>query len=394
MKNGLVAYYDPYRDAYGRNVLPVGAENFVRNSGIGDWWYWNYNNSGSGTVTTGQSDPFGGNGAVKLQGASGTTGFWRHSGDGIPKAGVKFVASCYVKAITADGVKITSYAGLRATESIITPEMGWVLASMVLTGDGTSALAMSIAAGGGTSLECYAYHPQINLGPVLHAYSAPAGAPGTLQTGTDYSGAGNTLTLGATTGASTDDPVNTGTAWSFDGGDYLLCNGLRDALKGKTEFTLAVVLNQSSLAATRGILSGAATGSLVLGVNFVDDATSPYYPAIIVNDGSTSAKVVLTAYATGQNDVLFARFRGGAELSLRRNLDAWVTDTTSIPPNVKSAITVDWAIGGFDIAGAIEALVGTMPAFLAWTRYMGDGEIARTYRYIKSLMAGRGVTVA
>ena len=28
-RNGLVALYDPWRDTYGRNILPVGSENFV-----------------------------------------------------------------------------------------------------------------------------------------------------------------------------------------------------------------------------------------------------------------------------------------------------------------------------------------------------------------------------
>ncbi len=28
-RNGLVALYDPYRDTYGRNILPAGSENFV-----------------------------------------------------------------------------------------------------------------------------------------------------------------------------------------------------------------------------------------------------------------------------------------------------------------------------------------------------------------------------
>ena len=28
-KNGLIALYDGFRDTYGRNILPVGSENFV-----------------------------------------------------------------------------------------------------------------------------------------------------------------------------------------------------------------------------------------------------------------------------------------------------------------------------------------------------------------------------
>jgi len=74
----------------------------------------------------------------------------------------------------------------------------------------------------GDNIDLVLYHPQLNLGPTLFPYSAPVGAPGTLQVGTDYSGHGNHLTLGATTGVSTDDPAYTGTAWSFDGGDFLL----------------------------------------------------------------------------------------------------------------------------------------------------------------------------
>lgn len=57
--------------------------------------------------------------------------------------------------------------------------------------------------------------------PYRDAYGLDAAGRAALQTGTDYSGHGNTLTYGATTGASTDDPTNTGTAWSFDGGDFL-----------------------------------------------------------------------------------------------------------------------------------------------------------------------------
>lgn len=230
--------------------------------------------------------------------------------------------------------------------------------------------------------------------PYCDAYGLDESARLALQTGVDYSGRGNTLTYGGTTGASTDDPVNTGTAWSFDGGDYLLANGLRDALKGKTRFTLAVVLNQSSLASSRGILSGAATGSSMLGVNFCDDTASPYYPTIIVNDGTTSAKALLSTYDTGGNRLIIARFIGGTELAIKNAGETWVKDETNVPPYVKQAIDVDWAIGALDITGTIKGLVGTMPLFVAWNWAIPDGGIARIENAINGLMTQRGVTLA
>jgi len=57
--------------------------------------------------------------------------------------------------------------------------------------------------------------------PYRDAYGLSEAARLALQTGTDYSGMGNHLTFGESASASTDDPVNTGMAWQFDGGGFM-----------------------------------------------------------------------------------------------------------------------------------------------------------------------------
>jgi len=225
--------------------------------------------------------------------------------------------------------------------------------------------------------------------PYRDAYGLDATARAALQTGVDYSGRGNSLTYGANTNASTDDPTNTGTAWSLDGGDYV-----------QVADTAKLVI----------------TGPFTLMTVFKSVTGTQVYNRILGKEG-----LFMLYWSTGTGYLLFTGNIGGGVLDTRPSLDPTKADLTLNTVNVAS-ISYDGAgltgyVNGVAIGapyartGAVKSdtpvpltignrtavdrgLKGNVYMGGVWERALSGAEQLRAYRYLKSLMAGRGVTVA
>ncbi len=229
--------------------------------------------------------------------------------------------------------------------------------------------------------------------PYRDAYGLAEEARLALQTGVDYSGHGNSLTYGATTGASTDDPVNTGTAWSFDGDDYATA-GRPAQLEVAQPFCGYVVAKagaDGSIMTMLGKNNSLVGGASYTGFWLFRHSTANYIGlrlmgpiAYNVNTNSTFA---FTA-AAGYRGIFFGW--DGTSLHLRAGSvaptpvsGAWVPNTTQNLTIGKNAAAADYFWTG-DIAYV------SMWAGVCWPTAVST----RIHNYSKSLFAGRGLTVA
>lgn len=224
--------------------------------------------------------------------------------------------------------------------------------------------------------------------PYRDAYGLDAAARAALQTGVDYSGNGNTLTYGASTGASTDDPAFTGTAWSFDGGDYLGLGSVSAIQSLTTNFTVMSVSTANSagdvvmFCSGRGSVSGfsvrmrpSASGGHVFAKSKVVNCISNITPVNGANE-----HVVWTVGSDNKARL----YVGGVLKYTDTNTEACLA--TAFPAFIGA---------NADSVGTLAFSVATNCYMTAiWSRALTDSEVARAYSYIKSLMAGRGVTVA
>jgi len=225
--------------------------------------------------------------------------------------------------------------------------------------------------------------------PYRDAYGLDEAGRAALQTATDYSGRGNHATYGATTGASTDDPTNTGTAWSFDGGDFLT----RTAIPASTmPFpSLAIVFKtpaswaNGALFSTQGLngsgfgIRGNGNGKLLLNVK--PSAGNSYY--FIMNSVS----------ANTWHSVVFAH--GPAPMLA---LDGVVKSSYTVAegsPLVAISEHSSLEIGKGQVGMASVTYCTSEIGLVAlYGRTLILAEITRSYLYLKGLMASRGVTLA
>lgn len=409
-RSGLVALYDPYRDVYGRNVLPTAMT------------LW----GGNTAVTAGQDDPFGGTTAYLLNDNNPSANVTISTLGQVSTSKTTVCASVLLKAGTAAKtlVGMTFYGGTQVGV-VATITWGKTPTCALVPAGGHSTAGVSFVAepgcegwyrltsgpiadnpasgntqfaitfnpadwvsGGATTGTVYVCREQLNLGPTLHPYSAPVGGPGTLQTGTDYSGNGNTLTLGATTGASTDDPANTGTAWSFDGGDYCIVPaGVTNALKGATGLTLLVVAKRTVDTAHTGLIGHATTN--LANRQFVLNAVSTGF--YVFKDATTYT--ASGAYSMPKYSVVsvigtwkaseFLRVYEGA--TLKNNV------TTGVIDSLNAGSIAETRLGCYTSSNF---LTGSEYLVAIYNRSFSPSEVTRTYAYLKGLMASRGVTLS
>jgi len=404
-RNGLVALYDPYRDTYGRNVVSTG-----------DPWY-----TATGlTVTNDQPDSAGGTTGQLWMETATTGGHYRFAVAGQTcVAGSKYVFSVDVKpagrtqvrmynwhndatkgytaySLEGSGSVLTNYAGNTGhVGTIVALGNGWYRLTHTFTADTTAdyrfwlmGYSSDINYAGDANKGFYVSMWQKYFDK-LFPYSPPAGAPGTLQTSLDYSGNGNHLTLGATTSASTDDPAFTGTAWSFDGGDFLT----RTAIPASTmPFpSLAIVFKtpaswaNGALFSTQGLngsgfgIRGNGNGKLLLNVK--PSAGNSYY--FIMNSVS----------ANTWHSVVFAH--GPAPMLA---LDGVVKSSYTVAegsPLVAISEHSSLEIGKGQVGMASVTYCTSEIGLVAlYGRTLILAEITRSYLYLKGLMASRGVTLA
>ena len=202
-RNGLIALYDPWRDLYGRNILPVGSENFV--TGWFDFL------GATCTITAGQPDPDGGNNAVRIQSSGGAAREKWEITNLIPVSNPHTAGFSLKMKVLSGNAQFSGALFYGTSKTTNTWE--------TITYKGTFAYGQETlrigCASAEDSLDVLVYQPQINLG-ALYPYSPPAGLPQSL---TDYTGHANNAQFGSTAGADTNDPKFNGVALVGDGVD-------------------------------------------------------------------------------------------------------------------------------------------------------------------------------
>ena len=394
-RNGLIALWDPYRDTYGRNVLATTVDTLTNWTASGvtlaatsitdtteTGVHFCYKTTGIANGG-GRSFAF----AVKLKASNGMAALRLGQNNtnhtaivNLTTGVVVFATGCSVSVGDEDGdgyrrvsLVVSSYLDATYTDILTfiytAPTTATNYATLGYTGSAE------------TPITVYAKEFQLNLGSTLFPYSAPSGAPGTVQTSLDYSGNGNHLTLGATTGASTDDPAFTGTAWSFDGGDFLI-----SPLVKSTAFTWLVAHKPASdcpdichVIATQSGFSGGY--GFVLGAWGGKSAVRAY---LSTADRTTGA----LSFNKGVAWVAGMRFGPNIDLMV-----GGVTAETAVVSN--NGTTAAW---GMKIGAATDATSypykGDIYFIAMWSRCLTNAEWMRSYLYVKSLEARRGVTLA
>jgi hypothetical protein len=400
-RSGLVGLWDPYRDVYGRNCLDSSD---VQTS--------NWPAAETSKVTTGlPSVPAGYDShavllveSVNLQnhalacahatGPAGTVNFSvlakAKERTGISfYTGSPYTAEC--KFNLSDGTVISS-TGWTAPKITALGD-GWYRcsASLALNGTGVAWLAIRLLNGANTawytgdgSSGLYLSSPQATLSPDVMAFSIAAGAPSTLQTATDYSGRGNSLTLGATTGASTDDPAYTGVGLLF-AVDFAKSGNLTGVTMAG-DWSLPIVLKPSGT-----------TGAIV---SLADATAADQYQAIEFN-GSTKVRIHTKNGATDttSDDLtvsnstvqMLSLVSSGNTITLKlMNTGASVSATNAAPTGTPRLV-----VGGLGTSTIGTLADGLNVNLLAlYGRALSVSEETRIYRHVKSLFAGRGVAVA
>ncbi len=224
--------------------------------------------------------------------------------------------------------------------------------------------------------------------PYRDAYGLDATGRAALQTGVDYSGRGNTLTYGATTGASTDDPANTGTAWSLDGGDFL--QAAHSATLDLGGLSCAVVFKRNATGVWETLFSKGNIGSGA-GTALYFRNSSPYLRILFWTGGSTNYTLDHTSEVAKDvyHCVTLSMFTGAQAMYIDG-----VQVATGTTPWTESAVknTSVLNIGYESSTGGRYFFNGFIPSVNIWNRPLSAPEHARIARTLKGMMQQRGLT--
>ena len=201
---GLVACYLPYRDVVGRNLLPVGSEDFQTG--------WAASSGASLTLTGNQADPDGGTNAYRIQTTGGTSVVKYLMPSGGNHSASNAIGGIWYK-VNSGKVRF----GLAAWHTGFLTDADWTFVSF--TGSSNVRFYIGVESAS-DNLDVTVYHPQANLGQ-LYPYSPPVGQSQSLI---DYSPQGNHAQLGSTAGADTNDPKWSHVSLYFDGVDDSIAN--------------------------------------------------------------------------------------------------------------------------------------------------------------------------
>lgn len=221
--------------------------------------------------------------------------------------------------------------------------------------------------------------------PYRDAYGLAEAPRLALQTGVDYSGRGNTLTYGATTGASTDDPVNTGTAWSFDGGDFLRKSSPTGMTTATGIFGLFVV-KKTNTGATQTLAYLEGVSQRV----YSDTDNASVRIRNRTSNGTTYENLTLGTITGRAEDwnVIGVGFDAARDLiygAVNGTLSS-ITHTNGTYSEALSALTI-----GFN--STYGYLTGQIALGAIWNWLPTAGSYARTYLNIKGLMVQRGIAL-
>jgi len=222
--------------------------------------------------------------------------------------------------------------------------------------------------------------------PYRDAYGLTPEQRALLQTAKDYSGNGNHLTLGADTNASTDDPAYTGTAWSFDGGDFLL--GPTTAMWSNTAGMTVLCIANPTRTSNAYIASQYSTSSKrswqLVGKAF-------HVQEVATTADADMIATLATGFSEGVVQFGAGRWKPGTAAQIIRGNFVETATAAKVVNDITDA-SAALVLGSNADKGAFYS--GSTLLVAIYTRYLVDAEISRAYHYLKSLMASRGVTVA
>ena len=371
-RNGLVALYDPYRDTYGRNILPVGSENFVTGWGTSDGAIrtitqnqvvaeWNTGSATRLTITAG----------------NGTSTVKYYSSAGVSTIGVIYFAKIYVKNIGTNTVTVANNLG--SSTLVLAGETREVKLSTI--GNGSSATQIQFRSDVATNgFDVVVYQPQINIG-TPYPYSPPAGLPQSL---TDYSQHGNSAQNGSTASADTNDALWSGVALVHTTNHYQLTNTI--SALDMSNFSMLVV---GKFAGTSGAITSLAVPSVTNKYQGVKYVSSGNLAIISCNAGTESVSGNLVVSTTDNVTLLFTA--SGGILTLKNLATGASVTLTDTAPTGVPRIGMG-CVAGLTIAQIASAL--TWYNVAPYSRVLTTAEVARAYADLKRRNNVKGVVVA
>lgn len=393
-RSGLVSIIDPWRDTYGRNILPVGSENLA-------WSVENvasvrtgippipngYASSGillKETTYTGTHDLY-----ATVINAKGqlTFSILAKAKDRtkifLMSVGPTFRANYDL----SNGTIISVDSGATAT---ITPVGDWYLCTITISQ--ATADYITFVFGVLDSLGTFSYtgdgvsgayfsSPQANFGQ-LYPYAPPSGLPQSL---TDYSGHGNTFQLGSAAGSDTNDPAWSGNGLAFSTDDYAKSSS--PAFDDMQAFTCITVLNSASYTTWKEIfwknerkLEINTTGNM----QFVQKIGTIYFGATTYNSMVANKPTIVGMSYNAITSITPPKI-------YIDNVKQMITTVNAVPGQIVSDKDTDLFIGNLATAG--QGVNGTIYLQAWYNRVLPDAEYMQAYNGLRRLMSARGVVI-
>ena len=390
-RNGLVGLWDPYRDTYGRNVSALSLDLMYKYMlGLSDGVFYETTDETTHVAKPVQATTIGltYSAEFRFTPVGGRKRFMFNVGGASAVFDVTTCALVGSSGFTGAPVIDSLGGGQFAVRGVATASGTGGVYLAPMPDNATSYADRNFA--GDTSKGFTLNQWQVNLGSTLFPYSTPAGEPGTLQTSLDYSGNGNHLTLGATTGASTDDPSNTGTAWSFDGGDFLTAGRPAQLEIAQPWWGFGVYYLTANGATECLVSKNNSSGSSGAGKTgfYVNKTSSNRTQMNIFDSSGNSYYVQSPVFATGWHWVSYG-WNGTQITANIDRVDGTPTNMATFWPDTSNNLT----FGKYAYINATY-YTGSLSLAGVYSRYPALSERMRMALCVKGLMASRGVTLA
>jgi len=178
----------------------------------------------------------------------------------------------------------------------------------------------------------------------------------------------------------------------FGGGaGYVDISPVYAALKGKTAMTWQFVASATTKVVYGGLIgeiSGSATWAIVQAMDSTNGGSDADSIWIAVSNGSAQTSVVLPGRLTATPEIITIRYLGGTVLEARRGCGTWTQQTTSVAAALNANATP------LSIRLGTRSSVyqnGGQCAHVVTPRYLSDAECDQNARYLRALLAPRGV---
>lgn len=379
IKRGLIADFDIYRDMYGRNILPVGSEDFVTG-----WSRWTGATWDAGTTgpESGYPDPDGGNNAYRLR-LTGSIAKRIYYIIGV--TALTGTAGAKIKCKVLNGkIAMTQPNASGGIYDLFTTDEKWHYLESNATLNNVNYIVGLASENIGDSIDVLVYQPQTNFG-VLFPYSPPAGLPQTIG---DYSGSNNYCINGSSTGVDANDAAFTSNSLRFDGVDDY-CKSSSSAFDDMSQFTCITVLNAETLGGNnagriwdkgnRKMYLASSNGDKIFYVQTLSDGDKYWYCPITLN----ALQIVFMSY-------------NAVTPTITPNI--WINNTKptisisgTASGTVLSDASNDMILG--NASAAIRGFDGQFYRQLWYNRILSDQEYLHNYNVLVRQMAQRGVAI-